>query len=306
MIRVHIVSGFLGAGKTTLIKKLMRHLEGKMVIIENEFGDVGIDGEVIERENYDVLEIAQGCICCTMKTDFESMILSVIEDYSPDHIIIEPTGIGMLSQILKVFDNREITDKCVLTSPITVVDALDYTAMVDEFGEFFSDQIVNAGIIVLSKTQLSEEGTVEKVVESIRRLNGKAQIISSDWDLFTELEYDELTNALYDPDDGLKFVDEIREIKKDLQSYSIRDPKSFRRKNLKTALEALSSGRFGNVLRAKGFVDGADGSLEFSYVNGRYSIDENRLHNSSRICIIGKKLDKQALSDVFSAQCNKE
>ena len=300
MVKVHIVSGFLGAGKTTLIKKIIKSIKGKKVIIENEFGEVGIDGEIMERENYDVVEMSQGCICCSMKSNFESTLISVIDDHSPEHIIIEPTGIGMLSQILKLFNKKDISDKCILTLPITIVDTLDYLLQVNEFGEFFKDQISNAGIIVLSKTQLMEEDNVDEIIESIREINKKAEILSKEWELFTELEYDELTNIQFEPTKNqIKFVDEIKDLRGNLQSYSIKIPKKFNKESLKHILDNLSNKKCGNVIRAKGFVEGEDGPLEFSYVNGRYSINENKLHNSSRICIIGSNLNKDIIPEML-------
>ncbi|AFS78172.1 CobW/P47K family protein [Gottschalkia acidurici 9a] len=297
MIKVHIVSGFLGAGKTTLIKKLVKFIKGKKVIIENEFGEVGIDGEIIERENYDVVEMAQGCICCSMKSDFETMIVSVIEDYNPEHIIIEPTGIGMLSEILKIFDKNDIEEKCVLTLPITVVDSLDYLLLIEEFGEFYKDQVRNAGIIVLSKTQLIEEKNIDEIIKSIRNINKSAEILYKDWNIFTELEYDDLTNIRFDcSKNSIEFVDEIKNIAENLQSYSIKNPKEFNKESLGNMLDRLTDEDYGDIIRAKGFVYGEDGSLEFSYVNGRYSINENKNHNSNRMCLIGRNLNKEALS----------
>ncbi len=198
MTKIHIVSGFLGSGKTTLIKKIIKKLDGKKVIIENEFGEVGIDGEVIGRENYDVIELAQGCICCSMKTDFEEAILSILNDYSPEHIIIEPTGIGMLSHVLSILKIKEIRDRCLVISPITIVDTLDYFEQLDNFGGFFTDQIENAGTLVFSKVQMMEVDNLHKIVDSVRELNKEAEIISCDWDDFDDLDYNSLINMQFD------------------------------------------------------------------------------------------------------------
>lgn len=300
MIKIHLVSGFLGAGKTTLIKKILKLIKGKKLIIENEFGEVGIDGEIIKEENYDVIELANGCICCSIKANFEETLLSAISEYNPEHIIIEPTGIGMLSDILEMLNKKEIRDRCTIMTPITVVDILSYFEQVEVFGDFYKNQISNAGIIVLSRTDLIEGDYVNKVIESIREFNKHAEIIHIDWSLLTEIDYNELINTEMDlHSKEIKFVEELSNVNKDIQSFSVVKPKTFSIKSLEDTLDKLKSKEFGDVIRAKGFVLGEDGSLEFSYVNGRYTITKNNINNSNRICVIGRKLDNDALSKIL-------
>lgn len=293
MTKIHIVSGFLGSGKTTLIKKIIKKLDGKKVIIENEFGEVGIDGEVIGRENYDVIELAQGCICCSMKTDFEEAILSILNDYSPEHIIIEPTGIGMLSHVLSILKIKEIRDRCLVMSPITIVDTLDYFEQLDNFGGFFTDQIENAGTLVFSKVQMMEVDNLHKIVDSVRELNKKAEIISCDWDDFDDLDYNSLINMQFDLEKNrTSNIESTSEISDGIQSISIKSPKKFRKNELENMLKEISKDKYGIVIRSKGFINGDDGSLEFSFVNGRFTISKNEFNNSDRVCIIGKNLDE--------------
>ena len=293
MTKIHVISGFLGSGKTTLIKKLIEKLDGKKVIIENEFGEVGIDGEIIGRENYDVVELAQGCICCSMKTDFEEAILSILKDLDPDHIIIEPTGIGMLSHVLSILKYKEIRDKCMVMSPITLVDTLDYFEQLDNFGGFFTDQIGNAGTIVFSKVQLIEDDNIDKIVDSVRELNKNAEIISCDWDNFDEINYNSLTNVQYDLDEmDTSFIENSNEISEGIYSISVKEPKRFSKSELEQMLADISNDEYGIVIRAKGFITGNDGDFEFSYVNGRYTITKNILSNSEKICVIGRNLDE--------------
>nr|WP_312983321.1 GTP-binding protein [Clostridioides sp.] len=293
MTKIHIVSGFLGSGKTTLIKKIIKKLDGKKVIIENEFGEVGIDGEVIGRENYDVIELAQGCICCSMKMDFEEAILSILNDYSPEHIIIEPTGIGMLSHVLSILKIKEIRDRCLVISPITIVDTLDYFEQLDNFGGFFTDQIENAGTLVFSKVQMMEVDNLHKIVDSVRELNKKAEIISCDWDDFDDLDYNSLINMQFDLEKNrTSNIESTSEISDGIQSISIKSPKKFRKNELENMLKEISKDKYGIVIRSKGFINGDDGSLEFSFVNGRFTISKNEFNNSDRVCIIGKNLDE--------------
>ncbi|WP_276624070.1 CobW family GTP-binding protein [Syntrophomonas wolfei] len=299
MTRVHIISGFLGAGKTTLLLNLLAFVEGNKVIIENEFGEVGIDGEVLQRENYDVVEMAQGCICCSMKANFEAMLLSVLEDYHPEHIFIEPTGIGMLSEITALFKRKDITDKYSLTMPLVVVDALEYLVLVEEFGLFYKNQIAHAGIIVLSKVQLMREDNLDVIIKSLRTINPRADIMARDWGQFSELDYWELTNTVFDPEKNITVGVATGILSGDLQSYSLTAPKRINREDLQNILDNLQNQQLGRIVRAKGFVEGDDGSLEFSYINGGYTINENCLGNSSRVCIIGSNLNRDRLAGIW-------
>lgn len=296
---VHIISGFLGAGKTTLLKKLLGFAEGKKVIIENEFGETGIDGEILQREHYDVVEMTQGCVCCSMKADFISVLHSVMADYDPQHIFIEPTGIAWLSQIISAFAQNEESLKCRLTLPIVVVDALEYLDMVEDYGLFFRDQIANAGVIVLSKTQLMEEGNMGDILDSIRGINHHADILTKDWEKFSELDYWELGHRLFDSCRLLPSPVGISIISGNLQAYSVKKPRPLSHEKLQNILDNLQDRELGRIIRAKGFVEGDDGSLEFSYVNGRYSIIENKPGNASRICIIGSNLEPSRLLGIW-------
>jgi len=164
MIKVDIISGFLGAGKTTLIRKLLKaHEDEKVVLIENEIGEIGIDGEIVERDGFQVLELSTGCICCSMKVDFFNTITKVIEDIKPERIIIEPTGIGLLSEIIDIVNRPDFKDRSYINSLITVVDSMNYLDQLDVFGEFFQDQIRNASILALSKTQFVEEQEIKEM-----------------------------------------------------------------------------------------------------------------------------------------------
>lgn len=300
MIKVHVISGFLGAGKTSLIKKLLNNIEGKIVVIENEFGEVGIDGDILERENYDVIEISEGCICCSLKTDFEESILSVIEDYRPEHIIIEPTGIGLLSDIMKVFSNEEIKDRCRLTLPITVVDPVEFKIHIEHFGGFFTDQIANAGIIVLSKTQFLGSDDIIEIKRDIRKINSHAEIIDLAWEDYTGLEYNDLLNLEYDATLGdIKYIDMEKQMKKDISSLSILNPRDFKRNELEVFLEDLGSLKYGNIIRAKGFLGGESKDLEFSFVRSSFTIEETEFKNRRKICLIGENIEKDKLLNLL-------
>ena len=188
MTKIDIISGFLGAGKTTLIKKLIKEALGgeKVVLIENEFGEIGIDGGFLKEAGIEITEMNSGCICCTLVGDFGAALRDVITKYSPDRIIIEPSGVGKLSDVIKaVADVKKDFDDVELNSFITVADAGKTTMYMKNFGEFFNDQIENANTIVLSRTAKTPESKLEKAVAAIKEHNDKAVIITTDRDSLT-------------------------------------------------------------------------------------------------------------------------
>lgn len=184
MTKIDIISGFLGAGKTTLIKKLINEaLTGeKLVLIENEFGEIGIDGGFLKDSGIEITEMNSGCICCSLVGDFGTALKEVIDKYSPDRIIIEPSGVGKLSDVIKaVLDVKEHTD-IVLNSATTVVDCSKAKMYIKNFGEFFNNQIESAGAVILSRTQNAKEGQVDDCVARIKELNADAAIVTTAWD----------------------------------------------------------------------------------------------------------------------------
>lgn len=184
MTKIDIISGFLGAGKTTLIKKLINEaLTGeKLVLIENEFGEIGIDGGFLKDSGIEITEMNSGCICCSLVGDFGTALKEVIDKYSPDRIIIEPSGVGKLSDVMKaVLDVKEHAD-IVLNSATTVVDCSKAKMYIKNFGEFFNNQIESAGAVILSRTQSAKEGQVEDCVARIKELNADAAIVTTAWD----------------------------------------------------------------------------------------------------------------------------
>ncbi len=182
MTKVDIFSGFLGAGKTTLIRKLIKeaYKDEKVVLIENEFGDIGIDGDFLKDAGIEITEMNSGCICCTLVGDFTKSIKQVISQYHPEHIIIEPSGVGKLSDIIAAVAG--VDDELELRGTIAVVDAKKCAMYMKNFGEFFNNQIESANAVILSHVAGVSEEKIEKAVEMLRGLNGKAAIITTDWD----------------------------------------------------------------------------------------------------------------------------
>ena len=182
MTKVDIISGFLGAGKTTLIKKLLKEaLAGtKVVLIENEFGEIGIDGGFLKEAGIQIREMNSGCICCSLVGDFETSLSQVMEQYAPERILIEPSGVGKLDDVMRAIDNaaKHIPDMK-LNSAVTVVDAKKAKMYIKNFGEFFLNQIENAGTIILTRTDIASQDQIDAAVDLIREHNSKATIITT-------------------------------------------------------------------------------------------------------------------------------
>ena len=187
MTKIDIISGFLGAGKTTFIKKLLKEaIAGeKVVLIENEFGEIGIDGGFLQDAGIEIREMNSGCICCSLVGDFGKSLEEVLKTYTPDRVIIEPSGVGKLSDVMKAVCDVAGDIDVTLNGSITVVDAQKCKMYMKNFGEFFNNQIENAGMIVLSRTDIADADKVAKAVEMIREKNEKAVIVTTPIDQLT-------------------------------------------------------------------------------------------------------------------------
>ena len=181
MTKIDIISGFLGAGKTTLIKKLLKEAfqNEQVVLIENEFGEIGIDGGFLKEAGVEIREMNSGCICCSLVGDFGTSLKEVIETYHPDRILIEPSGVGKLSDVIKAVENVKDSVDIVLNSYTTVVDVNKCKLYLKNFGEFYSNQVETAGAIILSRTDVAKEGKVEEAVKMLREMNANAAIITT-------------------------------------------------------------------------------------------------------------------------------
>ncbi len=184
MTKIDIVSGFLGAGKTTLIKKLLKEAlqNTQVVLIENEFGEIGIDGGFLKEAGIEIKEMNSGCICCSLVGDFASSLKEVLSTYSPERVLIEPSGVGKLSDVMKAVQGAMQNEEVVLNSAVVVVDAGKCKMYMKNFGEFFINQIEYAGTIILSRTGKMSEEKVSACVAMLREHNAKATIITTPWD----------------------------------------------------------------------------------------------------------------------------
>lgn len=312
--KIDIFSGFLGAGKTMLIKKLISEglYSGNIVIIENEFGQVAIDGSILKKSNIKVKEINAGCICCSISGDFKEAILSILKEFSPSRIIIEPSGVAKLSEVLKVLKEPVIKDKVTVNMVVTLVDVLKFDSYISNFSEFYTNQIKCAKTIVLSRTQKADEKAILRINEAISKLNSRVNIVTTPWD---RLKGEKIVEAA--ELDAKEFINKkVSLIKKPIGSVAIKGyaaehhfeswgyetPKTFNVAKLKEILKGLGEERiYGKVIRAKGIVQTIDKNwVQFDYVPGEYEIRETIADYTSRLCVIGSGLSMDNLKKLFS------
>ena len=330
MTKVDIISGFLGAGKTTLIAKLLKEgLAGEQVVlIENEFGEIGIDGGFLKESGVEIREMNSGCICCSLVGDFGTSLKEVVEKYHPDRIIIEPSGVGKLSDVIKAVKDLHIENEIRLNSASTVADASKVKVYMKNFGEFFNNQIEHAGTIILSRTQNVSEAKLKTDIELIRSLNKDAHIITTPWDDIdgkqildamenvTNLEIEMLAEAAakvaeehehhhhhdgecgcgHHHEHGHHHADEV------FTSWGVETPNKYDKEELSEILRKLSeTDDYGNILRAKGMLPCTDGKwMFFDLVPEEYEIREGKPVFTGRICVIGAELKEAALKELFN------
>jgi G3E family GTPase len=313
-VKIDVFSGFLGAGKTTLIKKLINEsfYREKVVIIENEFGEIGIDGSILKDSNIEVREINAGCICCSIAGDFKKAVKDVIDKYKPERIIIEPSGVAKLSEILSACNAAELKNIIELNMVTTVVDVLKYDMYIKNFGEFYKNQIINAKTIVLSRTQNADLEKLKDAKEKISSLNNKAFVVTTPWEKLSG-------NRIAELNERVSLQNEVNLIKRPQMSIGLKaskghagnevfetigfeTPNKFNSKLLVNALSKTSGNdAYGTILRAKGIVQVEnDEWMQFDYVPGEVEIRKTKPDYSGRLCIIGVNLNKEKIKKLFN------
>ena len=352
MTKIDIFSGFLGAGKTTLIRKLIAegYKNEKLVLIENEFGEIAVDGGFLKDAGVEITEMNSGCICCTLVGDFTKALKKVIEEHHPDRILIEPSGVGKLSDVAKAVAGVEGAE---IGAKVTVVDAGKCRMYIRNFGEFFNDQVQHADVIVLSRTDSASDGKVVTASAMLSQLNPNATVITTPW---SELSGEQIVQVMeridslsstmqemthfhehhehdhehehdhdhdhehehehhhdhdhehgdhcscgcgHDHDhEGHHHADEV------FTSWGVETPKKFSEEEIREKLNELDDCRhYGTILRAKGFVDCTDGEwVYFDYVPGEVDIRRGGAAVTGRICVIGSKINEQAIKELFNIE----
>jgi G3E family GTPase len=302
-MKVLVVSGFLGAGKTTFISEMARRSRRKFVVMENEMGAVGVDGDYLSAslgEGVEIYELTQGCICCSMKTDFATSVLTIESALQPDYLLVEPTGVGMLSRIM---DNlsKIAYERIELLSPITVLDSLNWRQYAQEFPEIFADQLASAGTVVFSKAENlpSEE---RRELESVVRSHAPhAEMVSQPYGQQDAEWWEKLW--LTSLDGSLIREQASEEAGPELDIASLEDLSVPSPGHLVPFLEDVLRGRFGNIVRAKGNVQAGDFMVRFDVAGGQYCITGSDAEKEAcKAVFIGKNLDKRALYKAFHAR----
>ena len=320
MVKIDIISGFLGAGKTTLIKKLLKDgFQGEQVVlIENEFGEIGIDGGFLKEAGIQIREMNSGCICCSLVGDFGTSLKEVVTKYNPDRILIEPSGVGKLSDVIKAVQGVQDEVDIKLNSYTTVVDAKKCKMYMKNFGEFFDNQIQYAGAIIMSRTDIASEKKVQESLELLRSLNKDAAIITTpienlDGKKLVEvmehpvsleqemLEEEHEHHHHHDGECGCGHDHHHHHADEVFTSWGRETIKKYTREGLENILEALSeSDKYGIILRAKGMLPAEDGTwIYFDMVPEETEIREGAPEYTGRLCVIGSKLDEHALEELF-------
>ena len=376
MTKIDIFSGFLGAGKTTLIKKLIAeaYTGEQLVLIENEFGEIGIDGGFLQEAGINITEMNSGCICCSLVGDFGKALRQVMDTYHPDRILIEPSGVGKLSDVIRAVQDLQMPD-VVLNGFTTVVDAAKAKMYMKNFGEFFNNQVEHASAIILSRTGGMKQDKLDACVALLREKNPTATIVTTPWD---ELDGKQLLAAMERRDTLAAALEELAEEQEHhhhhhehgeecgchdhehhhhehgeecgcgchdhehhhhehgeecdcschdhehhhhehgeecdcgchdhehhhadevFTSWGRETAHPYEQQELAAALQALDTGDYGQVLRAKGIVAGTDGKwLHFDYVPGEAEVRTGAAGVTGRLCVIGAELKENALTSLF-------
>ena len=322
MTKIDVFSGFLGAGKTTLIKKLLKdaYAGQKVVLIENEFGEIGIDGGFMKEAGIQVTEMNSGCICCSLVGDFGEALKKVLDTYHPDRILIEPSGVGKLSDVVRAA-SAVCGEDCQIGALVAVVDAGKCKIYLKNFGEFFVNQIEHAATIILSRTDIASQQKIEDCVRLIREHNQNAVIITTP---MNELDGKQILKAMEKADTLEQEMAQIlAEVEDDdecddpecechhhhhhhdadevFTSWGTETPKKFGEEELRGMLGQLTDAlTYGIVLRAKGIVPAQDGQwIHFDYTPGEMDIRHGSAEVTGRLCVIGSKLDEENLKTLF-------
>lgn len=303
MIKIDVISGFLGVGKTTIIKELAKFYVDNglsVVIIENEFGKIGIDGTMLQQDGLTVFEIEKGCICCSLKTDFITTLLQITDKIKPDRIIIEPSGIFILSEIYDILKESSVREKCVLNNVITIVDVVNYINFQSKYNFYFENQVKYSNAILLNKIESQNARAISLIKMQIKKLKPNTSIFNfklnkNKQKMFTDLFLSINRNKAVD-ESPIKFN---KHNHNNFESIAITINNIISLESLKQKLEKISNKKFGKILRLKGYVNTENSFVEVNYVNGNYDIKNASKKVEPVISIIGENLDKALIEKAF-------
>ena len=294
-MKILLVSGFLGAGKTTFIKELAKNINLEFVVLENEYADIGVDKDFLDEKNLNVWEMSEGCICCSMKGDFKSSIKRIYSEINPEYLVVEPTGVGMLSSIIE--NIRDINNNDIkILSPITLIDITSFSEYLETFNSFFTDNLKNTGKVILTKLENSNYFEIENIKNEILKINNNLEIITDDYRNFQKEWFGEILNKSIDN----KIIDKNFSLKThiNLRTFSKENVNLKTMDELGLLLNRLVNGDFGKIYRAKGIVkiDGYWGKFNLVYKN--FEMEPITDAKGTKIVIIGNNLDIENLKNI--------
>ena len=339
MIKVDIISGFLGAGKTTLIKHLLGHVykNENVVLIENEFGEIGIDGGFLKEAGIKIREMNSGCICCSLVGDFAASLKEVVDTYQPERIIIEPSGVGKLSDVERAVADVAESLKLEISHKIVVADVTKCKMYLKNFGEFYKNQIENANTIILSRTDIAKEEKTEEALALIKEINSVAAIVTTPVD---KLADEILMKALENKSSAADMLKEVEENEHHhdgeccchhdhhdhehhhhdgecchhdhdhhhhhhaddvFTSWGTETTKAYTKAQLNQILESFENETKGTILRSKGIVKDAESEefIYFDYVPGQIDIRSGSADYIGKVCVIAAGYTEEELKDIF-------
>ena len=300
-MKILIISGFLGAGKTTFIKELAKRTKKEIAIFENEYGTSGVDGDILkESTKVNIWELTEGCICCSVKGDFAASVLTIANTVNPEYLVIEPTGVAMLSNLITNLKQIEY-EHIKLMAPIVIVDALSLERYKNEFPEIYKDQIEFADTVIFSKSENLSENEKEKLGIAVKIINNSCNIVSDHYSTQPDSWWDSLLLKYLDGTVDIPIKDETAEMPDSfsLNNISVRSVEKFI-----IFLENLIRGLYGNVFRAKGSFSIKGLNLRFDVADNRYLVELDTDEISDKVVFIGNDIKKQKIREVFFENSN--
>ena len=338
MIKVDIISGFLGAGKTTLIKHLLTHVYAgeNVVLIENEFGEIGIDGGFLKEAGIEIREMNSGCICCSLVGDFATSLKEVVDRYAPDRILIEPSGVGKLSDVVKAVEDVKDGLELEICYKVAVIDVTKCRMYLKNFGEFYKNQIESANTVIFSRTDIAKQEKVEEALKLVKELNDNAAVITTP---VTELEDAVLMSALNNTGAAKNLIDNEEcccghhhdeehghhhhhhedgeecccghhhghghhhhHADEVFTSWGMETSKAYSKAKLEEIFAKFDNETKGTILRSKGILksEESDNWLYFDYVPGQFEIRDGNKDYIGKVCVIAAGYTEDELKAFFS------
>lgn len=303
MIKIDIITGFLGAGKTTLMSRVLQSTlfrNEKVVIIENEFGEMSIDADILREDDVNVFDISHGCICCTLKKDFLGTLQKICDDIKPDRILIEPSGIFVLQDLRDLVKHESLSGKCDINNIITVVDGPFLLNPRSKGLMFVSNQISGATKLIVSKCDDMSEEQIKELQLRVKDINKEAPLLIKKWHELCVQDYIELFSQSTEGEpirDDLAF-EHLKEA--DIKSFTLVSHEAKTEEEVRDFMALVMENTLGQVLRLKGYIKSESGRWLINYVNGLYVLEHQDIEDDTRLNVIGTDLNKEKISHKIS------